>query len=103
MQRSFNHLGAAPACRTAIVLGSLVPLSMFLSWEAVALSLLPSGLADAPAAAGIMEASLQLAPVADAPLAVDAAAAVNAAAASLLADAPGPLAVDPLEVRFTGS
>ncbi len=71
------------------MLGSLVPLGMFLSWEAVALSLLPSGLADAPAAAGVMEAALQLAPGADAPLAVETAVSLDAATA---------LAVDPLEV-----
>lgn len=72
------------------MLGSLVPLGMFLSWEAVALSLLPPALADGSAAASVMEAALQLAPGgAGAPLAVDAAVSLDAAAA---------LAVDPLEV-----
>lgn len=81
------------------MLGSLVPLGMFLSWEAVALSLLPSGLADAPAAASVLEAGLQLAPGTGAPLAVDAAVTLDAAAAGLVADTSAALAVDPLEVR----
>lgn len=44
------------ACRSAIVLGSLVPLMMFLSWEAVSLNLLPFGLtvAGSPAEAGLL-------------------------------------------------
>lgn len=46
--------------RSAIVLGSLVPLTMFLSWEAVALSLLPAGLADAADSATLLQASLAL-------------------------------------------
>ncbi|PRW20529.1 tyrosine-specific transport -like [Chlorella sorokiniana] len=94
-----SYLGGDRArIRTALVLGSLVPLGMFLSWEAVALSLLPSGLADAPAAASVMEAALQLAPGAEAPLAVDAAVSLDAAAAGLVADTSAVLAVDPLEV-----
>ena len=36
------------ACRSAIVLGSVVPLCMFLSWEAVALNLIPSVLTGVP-------------------------------------------------------
>lgn len=48
-------------CRTAIVLGSLVPLTMFLSWEGVALSLLPAGLADPADSATLLQASLRLA------------------------------------------
>lgn len=44
--------GDRRAIRTAIVFGSLIPLCMFLSWEAVALSLVPAGLLSpaAPAA-----------------------------------------------------
>ncbi|KAL4459158.1 hypothetical protein ABPG75_014023 [Micractinium tetrahymenae] len=53
--------GDRRAIRTAIVLGSLVPLTMFLSWEAVALSLLPAGLAEPAGGAGLLQASLQLA------------------------------------------
>ncbi|KAL4427144.1 hypothetical protein ABPG77_001148 [Micractinium sp. CCAP 211/92] len=52
--------GDRRAIRSAIVLGSLVPLSMFLSWEAVALSLLPAGLADPADSAALLQASLQL-------------------------------------------
>lgn len=94
-----SYLGGDRArIRTALVLGSLVPLGMFLSWEAVALSLLPSGLADAPAAASVLEAGLQLAQGTGAPLAVDAAVTLDAAAAGLVADTSAALAVDPLEV-----
>lgn len=52
--------GDRRAIRSAIVLGSLVPLTMFLSWEAVALSLLPAGLADAADSATLLQASLAL-------------------------------------------
>lgn len=97
------------ACRSAICLGSLVPLAMFLSWEAVALSLLPAGLGESAAAAAVggaplMQASLQLAAAdAGATLPAAAAAGVDAAAAAMpvaeLADGPAALAVDPLQVR----
>jgi hypothetical protein len=122
-----HFVPCSPACRSAIVLGSLVPLSMFLSWEAVALSLLPPGLSDAGSAAAagsVLQASLQLAAGASAssalavtsavggPAAAAAAAAAGAlggaaeaaasAAAAMpvatLADAPAALAIDPLEV-----
>ncbi len=38
-------------CRTVILVGGLLPLAMFVSWEAVALNLLPAALAGTPAAA----------------------------------------------------
>lgn len=81
------------------MVGSLVPLAMFLSWEAVALSLLPTGLGAAVASGGVMEASLQLAGGA---AAADPGAALSATA--LAVDGPAAIAVDPLEVmvRRTG-
>lgn len=90
-------------CRSAILLGSLVPLGMFLSWEAVALSLLPVGLSEGAAtgAGSVLQASLQLA-ASDVPtIAADLAASSSSSAAmpvATLADGPGMLAVDPLEV-----
>lgn len=74
--------------RQAIVFGSLLPLGMFLAWEAVALGLLPAGLA-APAA--VMEASLQLGSGGGA-----------GGAATFVADTARAIAVDPLEVRAGG-
>lgn len=76
--------------RTALVLGSLLPLGMFLSWEAVALSLLPAGLADG-AADGVLQASLTLA--------ANGGGDAAAAAAGAAVDGPGAaLALDPLEL-----
>ena len=115
------RLTCAPVCcaprRSAIVLGSLLPLCMFLAWDAVALSMLPPGLladhaAAAGGAAGVMLASLPLAPsAADAAsgaggsLSANAAGTEAAAAAALqsmaaaVVDGPGAaLVVDPLQV-----
>eukprot|EP00887_Chlorella_sp_A99_P006995 scaffold2.g6995.t1 len=97
--------GNRAALRTAIVMGSFVPLAMFLSWELVALSLVPGGLVGdaAPAAGGVMQAALHLSADPAAAVAAPAAAAATAAAAAastgLPVDGPGlAMAVDPLEV-----
>ncbi|KAI3424069.1 hypothetical protein D9Q98_009432 [Chlorella vulgaris] len=97
--------------RSAIVLGSLVPLAMFLSWEVVALSLLPSGLAESAAASDghvpLLQTSLQLATSGDAASGPAAAVAVAAAGggsavpavpAVAAASTAAAIAVDPLEV-----
>lgn len=96
--------------RSALVIGSLVPLAMFLSWEAVALGLLPNELAANPTAA------LQVALPLTSMIGSENAAAI-AAAASLttlvspdnvdtvvntvstqVVDAAARLTIDPLEV-----
>jgi hypothetical protein len=104
------NAGSLPLCSSAIVLGSLVPLAMFLSWEVVALSLLPSGLAESAAAssgnAPLLQASLQLAASGDAASGAAAAVAVAAAGGAAVPAVPAvaagataaAIAVDPLEV-----
>jgi tyrosine-specific transport protein len=85
--------------RSALVLGSLVPLFMFLSWEAVALSLVPggglvlggtvTGTDFASAAVAVQEVALTT----GAAVVSTATTAVGAAAATIK-----PLTVDPLQV-----
>lgn len=86
--------GDRKSVRAALLLGSLVPLGMFLSWEAVALAILPQGLA--ADAHTLQVVSMQLAAEPTLPAA---AAGVEASSPATLVDAVGPaLAVDPLEV-----
>ena len=103
--------------RSALILGSLVPLGMFLSWEAVALSLVPQGLVASAldpmnAAAGanlhsvVQEVTMQVSNSGNAAVGAvnsvvsSAQAAINSVAISGgMVDGPGaPLTVDPLQV-----
>ncbi|EFN53483.1 hypothetical protein CHLNCDRAFT_136774 [Chlorella variabilis] len=87
--------GDRRSIRSAIVLGSLVPLAMFVSWEAVALSLLPAGLADSAAGGGAPGGGGAAAAAAAAFGGGGAAAGAAGGAASAAAAA---VALDPLDV-----
>lgn len=88
--------GDRAAVRSALILGSLVPLGMFVAWEAVAVALLPPALLDPAHALDALQVALPLSPDAAGAVALGGGGAADAAGA-----AP---AVDPLAlfVRRSG-
>jgi tyrosine-specific transport protein len=85
--------------RSALVLGSLIPLGMFLSWEAVALSLVPVEIPHGIESANVMEVAMPIASqtLSQQPTMVSTTTAVVTAIE--VADGMGaPLTVDPLQL-----
>ena len=88
--------------RTALLVGSLVPLGMFLSWEAVALALVPSDLVSSFLASSSPSAATAGVVVQEVGLSLSSAIATTndptAAAVAMLPVAVAPVHIDPLQV-----